>query len=125
VGELCRHRGQHLLTPFIFLRDLPHSPFDRGTFHAVIFSYFYGISVCAQIDYLIAFCASRRLELGWIFEFFKVVFVCPIVDIHFGFEVIPAFLAGLPIARMSLIEMMTAQRITVMIARATISGIGE
>jgi len=100
-------------------------PFDGGTFHTVIFTHVHGITICAQIDYLIAFRTTSWLEFGWIFKFFKIVLVRPIVDIHLCLKIVPAFLARLPIARMPLVEMMTAQRITIMIAGTTISGIRE
>jgi len=73
-------------------------PFEGGTLHAVIFPHFYGISVCAQIDHYLAFRASRWLELWRILKFFKVVFIRPVVDVHFDLEIIPAFLAGFPVA---------------------------
>jgi hypothetical protein len=85
----------------------------------------HGVTIITQINYLLAFRTTRRLEFWRIFEFFKVVFVCPIIDIHLCLKIVPAFLAGLPIARMPLVKMMTTEGVTVMIAGTTISGIRE
>jgi len=76
----------------------PHPlPFDGGAFHAVIFTHVHGKTIGAQVDHSFTFRTARWLEFWRIFQFFKVVFICSIVHIHFGLEIVPAFLAGFPL----------------------------
>ena len=106
-------------------RYCPVLPLERGTFHAVIITYVHGVTIRTKVDYLLAFRTSCRFEFGRIFQFLKVVFIRPIIDIHFSLEAIPAFLAGLPIARMPFVEMRTAQGVAIMVSVTTIASVGK
>jgi hypothetical protein len=89
---------------------LPPSPlpFYVRTIHAVIFSHVHRVSIIAQVDHFLAFRAAGGLKFGWIFKLLKIVFIRSIVNINLGFKIIAAFLAGFPITRMSLVEVMAA-----------------
>ena len=112
-GNVRAHNGSSLL------------PFDPGAIQTVIFAPAHGIATLAQVQDFPTFRTTRWLESWRIFELFEVILVRPIVDIHFGLEVIPAFLAGLPVAGMSFVEVMAAQCVAVMVSVTTIAGIGK
>jgi hypothetical protein len=64
-------------------------------------------------------------EAWWIRQFFKIVIICAVVDIHFGFKTFSALLASLPVPGMFLHEMAAAQCITTVVARAAVSSVRE
>ena len=109
---------------FITWQDLI-SPIDPGTIHAIIFARLYGITTLAQVQDFAAFRAALWLECGRVFQLLEVVFIRPVIDIDFCFEVIPAFLAGLPITGMSFVEMVTAKGVAIVVAGTAVSRKGK
>jgi hypothetical protein len=79
-----------------------------GTFLAEVFITHCGISPFAQDNHVATLGTSSGF-IGWrIFKLFEIVLICPIVNIHFGVKVFPAFWTGLPISRVILCIMITA-----------------
>jgi hypothetical protein len=67
----------------------------------------------------------RWLEFRRILEDFKIVLVRSVIDVHFREAIIATFLAVLPVAGMSLLEMVATQRVTPVIAGATVARVRE
>ena len=59
--------------------------------------------------------------LGWVLELLEVVFVGAEPDVHLGLEALPALAASLPVACVLLVVIVSAQRITSVIAMAAIA----
>ena len=81
------------------------------------------MTIHTQIDHFFTFRAASWFEFWRVLQFFKVVFICPIIDIHLCLKITPAFLAGLPITRMPFVEMVAAQCVAIMVSGATVAGV--
>lgn len=83
------------------------------------------VAILSQRDDFIAFDAACGFEFRRVLQFFKVVLVCPVVDIHFRLLTFFTFFAILPIASMIFLVVLAAKGVAVMIAGAAIMGIRE
>lgn len=83
------------------------------------------VSAAAQNNDLAAGGAFRRLVWRWIGHLLEVVLVGPVPNDHLGLEIRPAYLAGLPVTLVTLIEVMAAEGISAMVAAATYPGVRE
>ena len=130
-GSASRWRNEsaladfHELRPDLVQRTKAPLPFYGGTVHAKIFPHVHGVFVIAQVDDLLTFRATSRLELWRVLKFFEIIFVRAVIDVHFGLKVSAAFFTGFPVARMSFIKMVTAQCIAIVVSTTTVMGVGK
>jgi hypothetical protein len=101
------------------------SPLQIRTLHAdVLSTWLYHIPIFTKRDHLLHF-AQRVAEFGRVFQLLEVVFICAVVNVHFGLEIFSTLLASLPIAGVFFCVMVAAQGVAVVIAVAAIAGIRE
>lgn len=83
------------------------------------------IPAFAQDDDLAACPAAGRLVGRRILQFFKVILVGPVPDVHFRLHHFPALGTRLPIPWVPLGKMCPAKRVTPVVAGATVGGVGK
>src|SRR4030067_2240323 len=93
--------------------------FSIFAFFTQVFTALLRISLFGQHDHLAASVASGRLIRGGILQLFKIVFIGPIPDIHLRLKAVPARRTFLPVSGVLICRMMTAKRITPVVATAT------
>src|SRR6267154_2307051 len=69
-----------------------------------------GISAAAQGNHLAAVSALGGFVCGRIRQNLEIVFVGPVIHVHLSFEFLATLRAVLPVARMFLVEVETAER---------------
>jgi hypothetical protein len=84
-----------------------------------------GITTIRQYDYLATLAALSGLIRGWVFQDFKIVFVGAVVHVHFGFDLVSALPAILPRTGMTFVEMVTTERVPIVIPGTAVAVVRE
>lgn len=103
--------------------ELPELPFR--TFRAEMSFGALAIPAVPELDHSVTLRTLGRLKRGRILKLLEVVLVRAVVDVHLGLDLLAAFGAILPAARMSLVVVETAERVAGMVPRAAVRRVGE